>query len=160
MEALPIVFHSQGSKLHEVMDSAGKVPYAAIFVDYLQLIDTGSPKEYERVTAASSAFRDLAHHRNIFVMALTQMNREIDRVGIPGSPARYPKLADIRGSGQIEQDADAVFFLHPPDTSPDRDRTRIDAVIEKNRYGDGGIVHLKAVPQLGFLEESVSSFAQ
>ena len=76
-----------------------------IVVDYLQLI-RGDGTEYERVSEASRGMKLIAKETGCPVIALAQMNRQIE-VG-----AREPVLADLKGSGSIEQDADVVCFTH------------------------------------------------
>ena len=140
--------------LASVLDSMGKAKYAAVFVDYLQLVSSGARKEFENVSAVSKALAWHAHSRNTMVVALSQLNREIDKVpGTGPTTMRLPRLSDLRGSGQIEQDADAVMFLHDPGMDPARDRSHVQLVIEKNRYGRGGIIPLHARPEIGFIEE-------
>ena len=71
------------------------------------------------------------------VIALSQLNRASEaREGVPS-------LADLRESGSIEQDADAVLLLHvPQETGPDGalvpDNTRLVVTIAKNRQGPQG----------------------
>jgi replicative DNA helicase len=84
-----------------------------LYIDYLQLIDgsTGN-KNYNReqeVGQLSRGLKTLARELEIPVVALAQLNRDIEkRTG----EHRYPKLSDLRESGSLEQDADVVMFLH------------------------------------------------
>ena len=56
---------------------------------------------------------------------------------------KHPKLSDLRESGQIEQDADIVAFLHRPEVYDPADRPgQCDLLIEKNRRGPTGCVTL------------------
>lgn len=79
-----------------------------IVVDYLQLLrpDSGTSKPYEAASEVSKALKALALDMNVGVMALAQLSREVER-----RPDKRPQLADLRDSGQIEQDADSVMFL-------------------------------------------------
>jgi len=77
-----------------------------IFVDYLQLIpEKGAKDRYTAITAISISLHELAQTTGIVVVALAQLNRNSAR---PGSE---PTNADLRESGQIEQDADGIILL-------------------------------------------------
>lgn len=87
-----------------------------VFIDYLQLIRNQNPKfsEYERVTYASSALKNIATDLNVTVVALSQLNRNITKY-------EEPDPSDLRSSGQIEQDANVILFVYLPseDELPD-----------------------------------------
>lgn len=147
-----IVFHQAGPKLSDILETANVIDYDAIFIDYVQLVVSGPTKDYERVSATSMSLAAHAHNRDRLVVALCQMNRDIDKVQGTG-PQRMPTLSDLRGSGQLEQDADAVLFLHSGGFGADHDKTRPRVIVEKNRYGPGGIVPLRVQPTTAFIEE-------
>ena len=68
------------------------------------------------MTAVSKALHTMCQRFGIFCLALCQLSRtKTDKSG----HAQRPRLEDLRSSGQIEQDADGVFFLHPLD-EPDK----------------------------------------
>ncbi|MEM1668783.1 MAG: DnaB-like helicase C-terminal domain-containing protein, partial [Thermofilaceae archaeon] len=56
--------------------------------------------------------------------------------------------ADLRESGQIEQDADLVMFLHRPDyyKKEKNNDNKVELILAKNRHGPTGIVNLTFVP--------------
>jgi replicative DNA helicase len=86
-----------------------------IVVDYLQLADVdhkGRSREQE-VAATSKLLKHLAKQFNIPVMALAQLNREIEK-----RTNKKPTLSDLKESGQLEQDADMVIFLYQDDKRP------------------------------------------
>lgn len=94
-------------------------------VDYLQLMDSAGSfeKEYLRIGKISHALQALAHDLNIVVLALAQVGRSAQN--------SMPTLAELRGSGDMEQDADGVIFLHRPENAQDRtvnpmDKSRFD----------------------------------
>lgn len=114
-----------------------------LIVDYLQHISAphGSMNREREVAEMSSALKKLAKSLNIPVLCLAQLNR-----GVEGREDKTPKLADLRDSGSIEQDADAVLMLHVPhkydDTLP-RGRNGVAIItIAKNRHGPTGSVTL------------------
>jgi replicative DNA helicase len=85
-----------------------------IVVDYLQLLHARSLKredavEYARISYVSDALKRLANELGIPVVALAQLNRESTKADQKG---RMPGLAELRGSGSIEQDAFTVTILH------------------------------------------------
>ena len=98
-----------------------------IFVDYLQLIhETGAKDRYTAITAISIALHELSQTTGIVVVALAQLNRN------PSKPGATPTNSDLRESGQIEQDADAIILLSGD--NPDKYLFRLS----KNKEGDIG----------------------
>ena len=83
-----------------------------VIVDYLQLIspDTPARSEYEAVTEVSRTLKAMAKDEAVAIMALSQLSRAVEQRG-----EKRPQLSDLRQSGQIEQDADAVLFLMSPE---------------------------------------------
>jgi replicative DNA helicase len=84
-----------------------KGPLDFVVVDYLQLVSAEGENENIRIGSVSTGLKKMAKELNVPVLALAQMNR-----GVESRTDKRPMLSDLRGSGQIEQDADAVFFLH------------------------------------------------
>jgi replicative DNA helicase len=80
-----------------------------VVVDYLQLLGSRQNRRYEQVTDISRRLKQAAKRHNVAVLALCQLNREMDKEN------REPRLSDLRDSGQIEQDADLVIFLQWPE---------------------------------------------
>lgn len=79
-----------------------------VVIDYLQLLhtDSKSRSNYEAVSEISRGLKAMAKDNDIAVFALAQLSREVEK-----RHDRRPQLSDLRDSGQIEQDADAVLFL-------------------------------------------------
>ncbi|TWD09799.1 MULTISPECIES: replicative DNA helicase [unclassified Sphingobium] len=89
------------------MKAAGKV-LELVIVDYLQLVRPDhrcSP--YEAVSEVSRGLKALAKQNDLGVLALAQLSREVEK-----RDNKRPVLSDLRDSGQIEQDADAIVFLY------------------------------------------------
>ncbi|MBO7685779.1 MAG: AAA family ATPase [Kiritimatiellae bacterium] len=85
-----------------------------LVIDYLQLLHARALAkedaiEYARVSYVSDTLKRLANDLHIPVVALAQLNREVAKQDAQG---RMPGLADLRGSGSIEQDAFTVAILH------------------------------------------------
>lgn len=118
------------------------------FIDHIGLI-AGDPraKEYERLSDITRQLKVLAMQMGIVIVELCQLNRQVTRTG-----GRYASLADLRGSGTIEQDANVVMFVQniPADISElhDTDDYRPSGVmIGKNREGGLGEISMQWRPQ-------------
>lgn len=104
-----------------------------VFIDYLQLIhQAGAKDRYSAVTEISMALHEFAQSTGTLVVALAQLNRETARAGIP------PTAADLRESGQIEQDADAIILLAQNVTTKKRPEQHYHFALEKNKEGNVG----------------------
>ncbi len=115
-----------------------------IIVDYLQLmapIKTGpNSSPVQEVTEISRGLKQLAKELNVPVIALSQLSRNIEHRGENAEP----RLADLRDSGSIEQDADVVMFIHR-DKSEDENKIKDDKtrlIISKHRNGATGVIDL------------------
>ena len=105
----------------------------AVFIDYLQLIhQAGAKDRYSAVTEISMALHEFAQSTGTLVVALAQLNRETARAGIP------PTAADLRESGQIEQDADAIILLAQKVKTQKRPEEHYHFALEKNKEGNVG----------------------
>lgn len=80
-----------------------------VMVDYLQLLrpDFRTDNMNLAVSEVSRGLKAIAKQYDVGVLALAQLNR-----GVEGRTEKRPMLSDLRDSGQIEQDADAVIFLY------------------------------------------------
>lgn len=108
-----------------------------IVIDYIQLM--GSDDKYERddfriISRNSNGLKKLARKYNIPVLGLCQLSRELER-----RVDKKPILADLRGSGDLEQDADVVIFVHREEkVTPGKDIGMADILIRKQRAGRTG----------------------
>jgi replicative DNA helicase len=115
----------------------------AIFVDYLQLMKSPSKRAQEsralEVAEISMTLKACAKELNVPVIAACQLNRDAD------GRASAPRLADLRESGQIEQDADIVAMLHRPkkDSDDEGERESCECVMAKQRNGPVGSFKLR-----------------
>jgi replicative DNA helicase len=122
-----------------MLESQGKL--RLVVLDYLQLLGSAKPdsNEYEKVSEISRVLKLIAMDMKIPVLALSQMSRESEK-GASSAP-REPRLSDLRGSGSIEQDADAVIFMHRADSgegSKEDEVRHIKLIVAKNRFGPTG----------------------
>jgi len=112
-----------------------------IIVDYLQLlspIDSKVPRE-QQVAEASRGLKSLAKELDVPVIVLSQLNRSSEKEN------RAPKLADLRESGSIEQDADVVLMLARPKDADEKFQVAADSaelIVAKQRNGPVGELRL------------------
>ena len=116
-----------------------------VFIDYLGLMST--PKMQTRdleIGYITRSLKQIAKEENIPIVLLSQLNRAVEM-----RSDKTPVLSDLRESGNIEQDADVVIFIHrdKTDFSPDQ---KAEIIIAKNRNGSIGS------KDISFLKESMS----
>lgn len=111
----------------------------AVFLDYIQLIDTGEDDATQNLTKISRALKLMAMDLDVPVVALSQLSRAVEQ-----RANKRPILSDLRQSGSLEQDADQVFFLYRDEYyNPDTDKKRIaEFIIAKFRGGAVGTVEM------------------
>lgn len=107
-----------------------------IVVDYLQLMTDSREKDrLQVVSSVSRELKKLAKMVRAPVIALSQLNRSCEQ-----RQDKRPILADLRESGQIEQDADIISFIYRDDyyfeDSPNKGMAEI--ITRKFREGENG----------------------
>ena len=110
-----------------------------IIVDYLQLLTPKRDSEslVQQVTEISRSLKGLARELDVPVLALSQLSRAVEQRG------GKPRLADLRDSGSIEQDADVVMFIHREQNEQGGGKNQqAEILIEKHRNGPTGSVNL------------------
>ncbi len=118
-----------------------------ILIDYLQLMGLSKDRDnrQQEISEISRSMKVLAKDMKIPVIALSQLNRMLEN-----REDRRPRLADLRESGAIEQDADLVMFIYR-DEYYNQEKSEKPGVAEiivgKNRHGSTGSV------DLGFVKE-------
>ncbi len=121
------------------------------FIDYLQLLrpPTRRSSRQEEVAEISRNLKALAKELSIPVVALAQLSRQVEH-----RSDKRPQLADLRESGQIEQDADLIIFIHRPEyykRNPSPEEQGIaEIIVAKQRQGPTGIV------KVAFLKDTAS----
>jgi replicative DNA helicase len=115
-----------------------------VIVDYLQLMLSGQDEDSRQVEISniSRSLKLLAREMNVPILALSQLNRNLEFRG-----NKRPQLSDLRDSGSLEQDADAVMFIYRDEYyNPESDDLGIAEVnIAKQRMGPTGQVRLAYV---------------
>ena len=111
---------------------------AITVVDYTQQVTPQRvlPNRQEQVAEVSAELRAAAQQSGSVVVSVAQLNRAAD-----AREDHRPQLTDLRESGALEQDSNAVVLLHRPDFYERTQRTgEMDLIIAKNRSGETGVV--------------------
>jgi len=116
-----------------------------VVIDYLQLIDPENRRDprQEQVAQISRRLKFLARELEIPVLALAQVNRSSE-----DRQDHRPRLADLRESGSIEQDADTCLMLHRPGRfDGGLEDNIIEVIVAKQRNGPTGEITLAYLKQ-------------
>ncbi len=126
-----------------------------IVLDYLQLMQSpsGSESRVAEISDISRSLKSLAKELNVPVMALSQLNRNLEQ-----RPNKRPVMSDLRESGAIEQDADVIVFIYRDEVynedSPDKGTAEI--IIGKQRNGPIGTIRLTFLGQYTRFESFIA----
>lgn len=107
---------------------------SAIVVDYLQLIQPrlNNDNTVQQITEISRQLKALSRELNVPVIALSQLSRAVEQ-----RDSRAPRLADLRESGSIEQDADVVILMSRKSTNGPEDPNRNLVLIDVAKHRNG-----------------------
>lgn len=132
-----------------------------VIVDYLQLVRSGAKSRqsrYEEVSEVTHSMNQCKVDFNTAMIVLSQLNRSLEMRDDP-----RPQLSDLRESGEIEQDADAVVFANRPgfikgrgkkkDKGPTIDPAYTELLLEKMRQGRTGHIKLEFVGEYSRFNE-------
>ena len=120
-----------------------------VIIDYLQLMNSsgygkGSENRVQAVGEISRSLKIMAKELNVPVICLSQLSRAVE-----SRTDKRPIMSDLRESGAIEQDADAILFLYRDDYyNPNSEEKNVaECIVSKNRHGETGTVKLQWLPQ-------------
>lgn len=128
--AVPVAYVR--AKARRIQRSTG---LGLIVIDYLQLMRGTGDNRAQEVGSVSRGLKALAKELRVPVIALAQLNRATE-----ARNDRRPALADLRDSGEIEQDADIVAMLHRESMCRDTSEWAglAELFVRKNRNGPTG----------------------
>lgn len=112
-----------------------------VVVDHLGLIKkhTNEGRHDLDIGAMTWSLKMMAKQLGVTVLLLSQLSRKVE-----DRQDKRPVMSDLRDSGNIEQDADAVWFLYRDDyyNAETEDANTIEVIVAKNRDGNRGTVKL------------------
>lgn len=110
-----------------------------VIVDYLQLMEGDGDNRNTQIEGITRGLKALAKELDVAIILLSQLNRKLEE-----RPDKRPKPSDLRDSGSIEQDADAVVLLYRDEVyNPDtRDAGICEVDVALCRQGKPGRVAL------------------
>lgn len=120
-------------------------------IDYLQLLNAMVGKNRvtnrrQEIGEISNGIKALAKELDVPVIVLSQLSRDMEKGSGKKGIARKPKMADLKESGDIEQDADLIGLLYKPerddDIQEDPNCVRVKLDIAKQRNGPTGEIDL------------------
>jgi replicative DNA helicase len=154
---VPIYFDdkpkSLGAALMSIRVQKKQLDISAAAIDYLQLLKLPQSTSRERqVAEASSAFKRLSMELDIPVFVVAQLNRSCEF-----RENKRPILSDLRDSGQIEQDADAVVFVyrHGVYDSAYEDSDEAEVIVRAQRNGPTGTSLCRWKPGRGWFADRI-----
>ena len=113
-----------------------------IIVDYMQLMSSGTrtASRQEAVSEISRSMKMMAKEFNVPVLCLSQLSRASEK----REGDKRPLPSDLRESGSIEQDADAIMFLYNDAiyNKETANPNKMELIIAKNRHGPTETVYL------------------
>lgn len=167
---LPTSYRDTGALFGGVKRAKGILgDVSLVVVDYLQILNGQGRSRIEQIAEISISLKSLAMQLQVPVLALSQLSRAVE-----GRDDKRPVLSDLRESGQLEQDADAVMFCYrdeyylermkpTEDDGPeafdewrnamDRSRNKLEIIVSKQRQGPIGTAHVRFNPAINLIWE-------
>ncbi|WP_312126295.1 DnaB-like helicase C-terminal domain-containing protein [Brevundimonas sp.] len=146
---------------------------AAIGIDYLQLMRRpalAGRNEASAIGEMTGALKTLAREAKIAIVLLSQLSRAVE-----SRDDKRPQLSDLRESGSIEQDADAVLFPYREvyylqksepkagtnehfewEMQVESMRTVMDVIVAKNRHGSEGTERQRYWAEVDLIADEVA----
>jgi replicative DNA helicase len=115
----------------QVRRQHAREPLGLVVIDYLQLMSVQGDNRSVGIGEITRALKLMAGEIGVPVLLLSQLNRKVEE-----RPNKRPMVSDLRDSGSIEQDADAVIFIYRDEIynreSPDRGLAELIVAIQRN----------------------------
>jgi len=159
IQKLNLLVDDKSSNLNAIASKARNVKrkhgLSVIVVDYLQLLEGAGDIREQQIANISRGLKKLAIELNIPVIALSQLNRNLE-----SRANRRPMMSDLRESGAIEQDADVIIGIYRDEEyNPDTQYKGIaELIILKNRSGTTGTVATTFIGQYTRFEDFTGSY--
>jgi replicative DNA helicase len=140
------------SVLRRIQSERGRL--GLVVLDYIQKLGNRAAGNRSQVIGSfSGAFKDMAKEFDVPFVCLAQINR-----GVEGQTNKRPSMADIKDSGDIEQDMDVGLLLfreqyYNPDTP---DKGVMEIAVAKNRNGPTGVCKILFNPSVGQFANQVT----
>lgn len=110
-----------------------------VAIDYLQLMSRHGDNDVRALGDITRGLKSMARDLGVPVLLLSQLSR-----GVEAREDKRPRLSDLRGSGEIEQDADAVLFvLRPGYYDEAAAQNEVHVIVAAQRNGPTGTAVLK-----------------
>ncbi len=125
-----------------------------VVMDYIQKLgDRAARNRAQAVGKFSGAFKDMAKEFGVAFVALAQINR-----GVESQSNKRPTMADIKDSGDVEQDADLILLLYRDEYyNPDTENKGVMEInVAKNRNGATGVCQVLFSPSTGRFHHTVT----
>jgi replicative DNA helicase len=148
-EIMKNIFVIDGSKtINDIANNLSEIKQKndidLFVVDYLQKIQPKTNRSrYESVSEISNGIKLISQNMLIPCVAFAQLSRDSSKTG------KRPTLPDLKESGEIEQDASIVAFLHRPEYYGETETFNgtpsnnvCELIVGKNREGDIGIFEI------------------
>lgn len=179
MEALPIEVSGPTIRATTKIRAAVKrakgrlgEKFKLVVIDYLQKLQPpGNLRDFDRINVASDFCKQIAAEFNVPVLALAQLSRAVET-----RENKRPVLSDLRGSGEIEQDADVVMFAYrdsyylsnalKASTRPEERgeialrlegaKNNLEIIVAKQRGGSTGVALAHMEPEYNMIRDRVA----
>ena len=131
----------------------------ALYIDYIQRIKWTDQRlaKWEQVGNVVMSLKELARDLNIPVIALAQVNREVEK-----RADKQPAMGDLANSSEIEKEADVIMTLYRDEVYDENssDKGIMEVGVCKNRHGPTGIVRTVWIEQHMRVENYERQYSQ